>query len=275
MINGFSVYHSSSAENHFYMLSKNRVKYLRSLKLKKFRQKYNNFSVEGDKIVAELLQTENVEIESVIATPEWHNKYFNESLALQDNIEIVAPAELKKISNLNSASSVYAVVKQLNFDWEMAASRPSLDFLKNNFSLYLDGIQDPGNLGTILRIADWFGLPFVFCSEQCADLYNPKTLQASMGAFLRVKVVKVDFENLFEAYSTLPFYATVLDGKNIFEESNYENGIIVIGSEGKGVSENVLEKVSHRILIPKGKNGGAESLNAAVATGIVCSILTT
>jgi len=249
------------------MISKNKIKYLRSLKLKKFRQKYNNFTVEGEKIALEILQSQNVEIETVIATEDWKNKHFNQSLRNQSEIEIAAEKDFKQFSNFSTPSPVFVVANQLSTTWDD-------EVIKNNFSLYLDGIQDPGNFGTILRIADWFGIPYVFCSEKCADLYNHKTIQSSMGAFLRVKVIYLPFEEVFEKCDGMPFYGTVLEGRNIFEEDNYKKGVIVIGNEGKGISPEILEKITHQILIPKGENGGAESLNAAVATGIVCAILT-
>lgn len=249
------------------MLSKNKIKYLRSLKLKKFRQKYNKFSVEGEKIVSELIRSQNVEIETIIATKEWHQQYFNETLGRKINIEVVERDDIKKVSNLNTPPSVFAVVNQTNSEWNK-------DIINDNFSLFLDDIQDPGNMGTILRIADWFGIPFVFCSEKCVDIYNPKTIQSSMGAFLRLNILTTSFENLYNRFRNLPFYGTVLDGKNIFEEKKFQKGIVVIGNEGKGISEDILKKITHQILIPRGEKGGAESLNAAVATGIVCAILT-
>ncbi len=249
------------------MISKSKIKYLRSLKLKKFRQKYDNFTVEGDKIALEILESQNVQIETIIATQDWNNQYFNQSLRNQFDIEIAEEKDFKQFSNFSTPSPVLVVAKQLSADWDD-------EVIKNNFSLYLDGIQDPGNFGTILRIADWFGIPYVFCSEKCADLYNHKTLQASMGAFLRVKVMYLPFAEVLEKCNEMPFYGTVLEGQNIFKEKTNKKGVIVIGNEGKGISPEILNKITHKILIPKGENGGAESLNAAVATGIVCAILT-
>ena len=131
------------------MISKNKIKYLRSLKLKKIRQKYDNFTVEGDKIALEILQTRNVEIETIIATEDWKNQHFNQSLRNQNEIEVATEKDFKQFSNLSTPSSVFVVVKKLPISWDEV-------IIKKNFSLYLDGIQDPGNFGTILRIADWF-----------------------------------------------------------------------------------------------------------------------
>lgn len=247
------------------MLSKNRIKYLRSLKLKKLRQKYNIFTVEGDKIVSELLQSTNVEIEAIIATPQWQLPPFNPSLINLPPIERADEKDFKQFSNFSNPSSVFVIVRQRKMEWQEES-------VKNNFSLYLDGIQDPGNFGTILRIADWFGMPQIFCSQKCADCYNPKVIQASMGAFLRLNILYTDFETVHQRFPNMPFYGTVLDGNNIFEEKKYEKGIIVIGNEGRGISPEILPHLTHKVFIPKGMNGGAESLNAAVATGIVCAI---
>ena len=175
--------------------------------------------------------------------------------------------DLKTITFFNTPSQVYVIVKRPD-------ASIANNFLTNDFALFLDDIQDPGNLGTILRIADWFGIPNVICSEKCVDIYNHKVIQSSMGAFLRVNVIPASFKKIYQQYPDIPYYGTVLEGNNLFEEKFKEKGIVVIGNEGKGISDAILEKLTHRISIPKGKNGGAESLNAAVATGIVCSIIT-
>ncbi|MFT5765328.1 MAG: TrmH family RNA methyltransferase, partial [Saprospiraceae bacterium] len=148
----------------------------------------------------------------------------------------------------------------------------SSDAVSEGLSLYLDHIQNPGNFGTILRVADWFGIGTVFCSESSADLYNPKVIQSTMGAFLRVRVVKTDFEQLKTDYPKLPVYGTVLAGQNLFNTPLEQKGIIVIGSEGKGISPAVMQYITHPLTIPTHADGGAESLNAAVAAGIVCAV---
>ena len=247
-------------------LSKNKLKYLRSLKLKKFRQKYDNFVVEGDKIVGELLQSNSLDIEGIFATKEWIDSNSHLLYTYTSIIHVASEPDLKTITLFNTPSQVYVVVQR---------PKPSFpnNFLTNNFALFLDDIQDPGNLGTILRIADWFGIPNVICSEQCVDSFNHKVIQSSMGAFLRVNVINSSFEKIYKQYPDVPYYGTVLAGNNLYEEKFLQKGIVVIGNEGRGISNDILEKLTHRIFIPKGKNGGAESLNAAVATGIVCSVL--
>ena len=247
------------------MLSNNVVKYIRSLKLKKFRQKYNNFVVEGDKIVREMLQAKNTKIENIYALSSWIKTNDDLLKFHKDKLIPVTEKELKKISTLKSPNEalVVASIPEDHYDEQS---------VKSGISLYLDGIQDPGNMGTIIRIADWFGIETVFCSWNCADLYNTKVLQATMGAFLRVKVVEIDFENLIARFPKLPVYGTVLGGENIFTAKLQPNGIIVIGSEGQGISAAIERRLDYKITIPSHAKSGAESLNAAVATGIVCAV---
>ncbi len=245
------------------MLSKSRIKYIQSLKLKKFRQKYNNFTVEGDKIAREILTATNCEIEAVFATASWieTNKallssHFSKTLTVEQK-------DLKKISSLSTPNEAFIIAKQLNYSIDTS-------IVQQDFSLYLDGIQDPGNMGTILRIADWFGIPYVFCSKTCVDIYNTKVIQATMGAFLRVKICTIDFQALQQMVN-IPVYGMVLDGSNLYKQSFGEAGILVIGNESKGISSTVKMLISHKVTIPSAKNGGAESLNAGVATGIICA----
>jgi RNA methyltransferase, TrmH family len=247
------------------MLSKQKVKYLQSLKSTKFRQKYGNFVVEGDKIAQETLNSKNFQIEHIIALETWIEAH---SMLLKphfNKILTATEADLKTISSLTTPNKVIVVAKQVP---------PQYDdiLISQSFSLYLDGIQDPGNMGTIMRIADWFSIPYIFCSSSCVDIWNAKVLQASMGAFLRVKVIEVDFDTLKKRYPNLPIFASILRGANIFEQKFPKQGIIVIGNEGSGISENIIQQADHNITIPSDGNG-AESLNAAVATGIIVSVL--
>ncbi|MEZ4960807.1 MAG: RNA methyltransferase [Saprospiraceae bacterium] len=246
-------------------LSNTQLKYLKSLHLRKFRQKYHNFMVEGAKMVAEVMADGQHEVEAVFATPDWAEANFPLPLHWQEKLMVVAPAELKKISTHPSPNQVLAILKQ-----------PDLTFnhqsIPNNLSLYLDDIRDPGNFGTILRIADWFGIQWVFCSENCVELYNPKTINASMGAFLRVKCLAIPFTELKAALPPdLPVCGAVLEGTSIFETDLPIPSILIIGNESQGISSALLPYISKKISIPKSKAGGAESLNAAVATGILCA----
>jgi len=235
------------------------------LKLNKFRQMYNNFTVEGDKMVVELLQDAHTKIESIICSQEWYDeKALNYHLP-SAKVWIAKPKELEQITALKTASAAMAVVQQPN--WKAEATT-----VQQDLSLYLDRIQNPGNLGTILRIADWFGIRHVFCSMDSVELYNPKVIQSTMGAFLRVRCIKIDFEQLVDTYPALPIYGTILEGENLFESQLEANGLIVIGNEGSGISPAIKAKITHPLSIPSHAAGGAESLNAAVATGIVCAM---
>jgi RNA methyltransferase, TrmH family len=250
-------------------LSKAKNKHLQALKLKKFREDLGLFTVEGEKICAELLASKSIEIDEIFALDSWIKIHQNILWPHQTKIIEVSEAELKGISNLTTPNKVLIVARQ---------SAPQYDdvLLQKSFCFYLDGIQDPGNLGTILRIADWFSIPYVFCSPQTVELYNPKVVQASMGAFLRVRSLEVDFDILKNRFPTLPVFAGILRGENIFETVIKHDfprcGIVIIGNEGKGISENLIERADYKVTIPGG--GGAESLNAAVSTGILAAVLT-
>ena len=244
------------------MLSKSTIKYINSLKIKKYRQQHRKFTAEGDKIVKEMLQNSKISLDVICCTQQWADD--NSPLLRKYNAItiIVTTNELKKISSLQTPNHVLVVLSYIE-------NTINQEHIENNLSLVLDTIQDPGNLGTILRIADWFGIPHVFCSENCVDVYNSKVVQASMGAFLRVKIEYTDLSLLFEKNKNLPIYGAVLGGENLFQTKLSKNGFIIIGNESKGIAKNIMPYLSHKIEIPR--YGGAESLNAAVATGIICS----
>jgi TrmH family RNA methyltransferase len=243
------------------MLSKAKIKYIHALRLKKYRQKYDNFVVEGDKIGQEILQTQ-LPIEAIFAVSEWAAA--NETLLQPhlNHLTIVSPDDLKKISNLQTPNKVLMIVQNPHFELNEQS-------LKTDLTLVLDGIQDPGNLGTILRIADWFAIRQVILSENCVDVLNTKTIQASMGAFLRVATFERNLIEFFSENIGTPIFGAVLGGENLFKTALSKNGFIVIGNEGNGISETVQQHLTHRIEIPA--NGQAESLNAAIATGIICA----
>ena len=243
------------------MISKNQVKYIQSLGQKKSRDEEKRFIAEGPKLVNELLAAENCRVVQVYALKEWTDEHSN---ATGDGEVIeVSNGELEKISQLTTPNQVVAVVEKIQ--WK---NDPQI---KGAVSLALDTIQDPGNMGTIIRLADWFGIKNIFCTIDCVDLYNPKVVQSSMGSISRVRVEYIDIESLLKDNKELRVYAAVLNGRDITKMEKINEGIILIGNESKGIKEELLRFANVQITIP-GK-GKAESLNAAVATGILLSHL--
>ena len=247
------------------MFSKNTIKYIRSLHQKKFRQKYNNFIVEGDKMVCEMLQSPKTEIEAIYGLDSWAEK--NQSLLSSYSAIFteVSAKELKQISTLKTPHKVLLIAKQYQTHLDES-------ILRRSFCIYLDDIQDPGNMGTILRIADWFSFPYVFCSPGCVEIYNPKVIQSTMGALNRVGVIPISLSELSSQYPNLNYLAALLDGENIFS-TFVKCGVLIIGNESRGINKSLLPSHTKNITIPKSINGGAESLNAAVATGIIAAAL--
>ena len=243
------------------MLSKNQVKYIQSLGQKKSRDEENCFIAEGPKLVNELLQTKNCRIIQVYALKDWIDD--NPNSNNNEKIIEISVNELEKISQLTTPNRVLAVVEKIKW-----TNDPEV---KGNISLVLDAIQDPGNMGTIIRLADWFGIKNIFCSPDCADVYNPKVVQSSMGSISRVRVEYTDILSLLKENKELRIYAAVLNGRDMTKMEKLTEGIIVIGNESKGINEEILKLANVQITIP-GK-GKAESLNAAIATGIILSHL--
>lgn len=238
------------------MLSKAQIKYIQSLQHKKYRQKSGQFIAEGDKIVPELL-SEGVPVQDVYATASWISAH--EQLLSNVRVTAVDEAVLKQISALTTPNQAMALLN---------IPEPTPAVLKGVVTIALETIQDPGNLGTIIRIADWFGIKQVICSPDCVDAYNPKTIQATMGSIARVRIVESEIIPLLQE---VPSYAATLYGTNIVEFKKIEEGIILIGNESRGLSDQVIAACTHRITIPR--LGGAESLNAGIAAGIICGRL--
>src|SRR6187549_694883 len=243
------------------MISKNQVKYIQSLGQKKSRDIENRFIAEGPKLVNELLNAENCGIAQLFALKEWIDENPNASKHTEV-IELLG-VELEKISQLTTPNQVLAVIEKIQ--WK---NDPEI---KGNISLALDTIQDPGNMGTIIRLADWFGIKNIFCSTDFADVYSPKVVQASMGSISRVRVAYTDILSLLKENKEVRIYAAVLNGRDITKMEKISEGIIVIGNESKGIHAEILELANVQITIPK--KGKAESLNAGVATGIILSHL--
>lgn len=244
------------------MLSKAKIKYLRSLDQKKVRNREGVFLAEGSKLVSDLLTVASPLF--LAATEKW----LSEQAALPACECITAlPDELQRASALTHAQEVMAVFPQFNTNLDITR-------LSNTFCIVLDGIQDPGNLGTIIRIADWFGVDTVICSTDTADLYNPKVVQATMGSIARVPVVYTDLPQLFSSLPTdIPIYGTFLDAPNLYETSLTPHGLLVMGNEGKGISPSLVPLISQRLFIPPypGSHPTAESLNVAIATAVACA----
>ena len=244
------------------MISKNKIKLINSLSQKKFRDETGLFVAEGTKLVLDLAQTFHCSI--LAATSVWLDEY---SRFEADEIIEIDENELSKISNQKSPQGVLAVFAKPNHSWDK-------DSLKQKLSLALDDVQDPGNLGTIIRIADWFGITDIFCSTHSADAYNTKTVQATMGALARVKVHTVSLVDFLQSVAQeVPVYGTFMDGENIYDKTLNKHGIIVMGNEGNGISTEIEKLVTERLLLPNFPLGQAtsESLNVGVATALVCA----
>lgn len=243
------------------MLSKNKIKYIRSLEQKKYRKEEKAFLAEGHKLVGDL--SGHFECRLVAATSTWLESHPD---IKADEIVKVSEEELKKASLLKTPQDVLAVFRIPETD-------PGTRDIAGSLCLALDDVQDPGNLGTILRTADWFGIRHVFCSIGTADAYNPKTVQATMGALARVRIHYCDLKDLIGTLSDMPVYGTFLDGKNIYGQELTPHGLIVMGNEGKGISQEMEKLVNRRLLIPNYPQGEetSESLNVATATAIVCA----
>lgn len=244
------------------MISKNQIKYIHSLETKKGRNKENAFVAEGPKVVADLMAF--MQPQMIVATEEWYRA--NPTVSNGNGCFVVTEDELRKVSFLQHPQQVLAVF--------LIKDKQKEAVVEKKLYLALDGVQDPGNLGTIIRIADWFGITRIFCSRDTADVYNPKVIQATMGSVARVDVAYVDLAELFgslpEGY---PVYGTFLDGEDIYKKALTSHGIIVMGNEGKGISPAIGELVNNRLLIPNFPKGRdtADSLNVAIATAITCS----
>ena len=243
------------------MISKATIKKIHALDMRKFRRNERLFVAEGPKLVDELCAT--MKPVYIAALPEWISE--NAKIASGTEYDIVTPDELQRASLQKNPQQVIAL-------FPIPEHRFCTEQLRNELVLMLDGVQDPGNLGTIARIADWFGIRNILCSAETADIYNPKAVQATMGALARVKFHYTDLIQLLSQYDG-PVYGTFLDGENIYGQELSENGIIVMGNEGKGISQGVGEMINRRLYIPNYPIGTqtTESLNVAIATSIVCA----
>ena len=243
------------------MLSKQKIKYIHSLEQKKVRKEHHVFLAEGKKLIKDILHT--FTCKSLFSTKEWLSEHKN--VHAEEIIEVTND-ELQKLSLLKTPKDVLAVFYQPDYDIS------EID-LNKQLVLALDGIQDPGNLGTIIRLADWFGIEHLICSLDTTDVYNPKTVQATMGALARVKVHYISLSEYLNQISQTPIYGTFLEGKSIYHQPLTSNGIIVLGNEGNGIRSAISPYVTKKIVIPNYPQGrqASESLNVATAAAIVCA----
>ncbi|WP_106831130.1 RNA methyltransferase [Parabacteroides pacaensis] len=242
------------------MLSKSKVKYIRSLNIKKFRNQYNAFVAEGNKLVADMLPFFKCEL--LIAKPSW--------MATQGDLnpeELIVAEEddIQKASFLKTPQDVLAVFKRPAVNIEEADA-------SHQFILALDGIQDPGNLGTIVRLADWYGIEHIVCSIDTVDVFSPKAIQATMGALARVKVHYVPLEEYLKKQEP-PLYGTFLNGENIYHKTLTPYGVVVMGNEGNGIRPQIEKLITEKLFIPNYPldRKTSESLNVAIATAITCA----
>ena len=242
------------------MLSKNQIKLVRSLELKKNRKKEGLFVAEGPKVVGDLLKA-GYHARMLFSTTE------------RPDATLITDDELHKLSFLQHPQEVVAVfeIPQSPRNATLSQSQ-KLTAKSQQLAIALDGIQDPGNLGTIIRIADWFGICAIYCSLDTADVYNPKVVQATMGSIAHVPIIYTDLHELL-SHADCPIYGTLLDGNDIYQQELSPKGIIVMGNEGNGISAPIRKLITHKLLIPNFNPNSttAESLNVAIATAITCS----
>jgi len=249
------------------MLSHNQIKYINSLKIKKYRQQHKTFIVEGEKGISELLKSD-LQVIKLYAVSKWIDN--NHEILSKRNIELqeITEEELKKVSDLITPNQVLGI-----------AGIPELDSLRQfqftGMTLALDGIRDPGNMGTMIRTADWFGINTIICSSDSVDVYNPKVVQATMGSFARVHVFYADLPYFFRDISKdIPVFGALLEGPDITQKTFTKPGIVLIGSESHGISRELIPYINEPLHIPHFSHSGtgnqAESLNASIANGIIC-----
>ncbi len=243
------------------MLSKAQNKYIRSLTQPKFRNEYKVFIAEGEKIALEWLSSD-AQVQTIMATAEWAQLHrYPIARHPEADLHIVNDSELAGISSLQTPNHVLLTVPM--------PGKKDIPIV-NEWYLVLDDLQDPGNMGTIIRIADWFGVNNIICSPGCVDVYNPKVVQSAMGGHLRVGIHESDLVTFLSGID-LPKIAATLHGTNVYEMKRQKAGVLIIGNESKGVSDKVAAMATQAVTIPR--TGGAESLNAGVSAGILCALL--
>lgn len=248
------------------MLTKNQIKHIRSLSVKKYRELHGEFTAEGIKVVSELIKS-NFTTKKIYCTEEWsktNREIFNSG---KFEIEIISAGELERISSLATPNNVLAIVAIP--DKTKADFEPSKEII-----LALDEIKDPGNLGTIIRTADWFGIKKIICSENTVDVFNSKVIQAAMGSLFRVEIIYLNLPEFLHQQKNVKIFGALLDGENIFNKNLDKSGIIVIGNESNGISQTIIPLITDKLFIPRTAAVESinipESLNASVAAALIC-----
>jgi RNA methyltransferase, TrmH family len=249
------------------MISKSRIKFITSLRNKKTREEERLFVIEGDKLVKEFLGA-GIHIKMLLAKPEFLNGFRSGLESQVDTVEKVSYDELKQISSLKSPHNALAVIC-------MPESGLIISEILKEYCVALDFVQDPGNMGTIIRAAAWFGIKNIVCSQDCVDVYNPKVIQSSMGALLHVSIFYSDLKKLFNSAIEygVPVFGTLLEGESIYDHKLDNKGVILLGNESKGISQDLLPFITQKIRIPKFSTAseGIDSLNVGMAASIVFS----
>lgn len=239
------------------MLTKNNTKFIKSLQLKKFRQKEGLFIVEGAKSTLELLKY-SYEIKTLLVSESFMNSYQKEIAHSGVEPILVNERELSALGTFKTNTDAFAVVYE----------KPTPAYESTSFDLVLDDIRDPGNLGTIIRIADWYGIKNIICSPTTAEFYNPKVINASMGSFFRINLYRRELKDFLSKNSSRDIYGALLEGENVHQVTFEPDGLLVIGNESHGIHPDLISLIKHKITIPR--LGEAESLNAGMATAIIC-----
>lgn len=252
------------------MITKNDIKFIQSLKQTKYRKEHKMFLVEGNKLVGELLSS-NFKVEDILVTDLWLEK-FPEMAQTLPFYDIISPKQMEQLSSMVTPPGIIATAHTPSYNIKPEDA-------ENEFIVALDGINDPGNLGTIIRTADWFGIKKIICSSDCADAWQPKTIQSTMGSIFRIEIMETYLKEFLSKTPKLQnsktrIYGALMDGENIFTKKiENKNGVIVIGSESHGIRQDVLPLITAPIHIPRGEGSKTESLNASVAAGIILATI--
>lgn len=248
------------------MISKQKISLIRSLALKKNIYEHKLFVIEGEKLLLEALNTRPDLIVEIFVLNTLEEVWKAKLQSVKAGIQIVNSKEIDQISNLSTPSGILAICRHFDYHFDM-------EQIKTTTSLYLHEIRDPGNMGTLIRTADWFGIQHILCSTACVDIYNTKVIQATMGSIFRIQIHYIEAAVIKQLSSIVPLVATVMNGSNLYQESKIKNGIIMMGSESHGLPDDLISLSDKRLSIPRSGQSHAESLNVAVAAGIVLSHL--